>query len=244
MRYFYQILVLVLLLILWHFSSSALIPSPAKTLEAYEQIIANNSLQIGIIDSLYRYILGLIFGVIFGVFVGFIFGFNPKFASAFDPLFNLLRPISPIAWVPMVLIIFGIGDLPTIFIIAYSVFFPMVLLSTKAIRDVPSELISVAKNFGASRWQILKSVIFPSSFLSLISSLKLAAALAWINLVVGEMLGAQTGLGYIIIDSRNQLRIDILIATIITIGIIGMIINALFGYIEKVVSRKYGYDRN
>ena len=244
MRYFYQILVLVLLLILWHFSSSALLPSPAKTLEAYEQIIANNSLQIGIIDSLYRYILGLIFGVIFGVFVGFIFGFNPKFASAFDPLFNLLRPISPIAWVPMVLIIFGIGDLPTIFIIAYSVFFPMVLLSTKAIRDVPSELIIVAKNFGASRWQILKSVIFPSSFLSLISSLKLAAALAWINLVVGEMLGAQTGLGYIIIDSRNQLRIDILIATIITIGVIGMIINALFGYIEKVVSRKYGYDRN
>ena len=244
MRYFYQILVLVLLLILWHFSSSALIPSPAKTLEAYEQIIANNSLQIGIIDSLYRYVLGLIFGVIFGVFVGFIFGFNPKFASAFDPLFNLLRPISPIAWVPMVLIIFGIGDLPTIFIIAYSVFFPMVLLSTKAIRDVPSELIIVAKNFGASRWQILKSVIFPSSFLSLISSLKLAAALAWINLVVGEMLGAQTGLGYIIIDSRNQLRIDILIDTIITIGIIGMIINALFGYIEKVVSRKYGYDRN
>ena len=244
MRYFYQILVLVLLLILWHFSSSALIPSPAKTLEAYEQIIANNSLQIGIIDSLYRYVLGLIFGVIFGVFVGFIFGFNPKFASAFDPLFNLLRPISPIAWVPMVLIIFGIGDLPTIFIIAYSVFFPMVLLSTKAIRDVPSELIIVAKNFGASRWQILKSVIFPSSFLSLISSLKLPAALAWINLVVGEMLGAQTGLGYIIIDSRNQLRIDILIATIITIGIIGMIINALFGYIEKVVSRKYGYDRN
>ena len=244
MRYFYQILVLVLLLILWHFSSSALIPSPAKTLEAYEQIIANNSLQIGIIDSLYRYILGLIFGVIFGVFVGFIFGFNPKFASAFDPLFNLLRPISPIAWVPMVLIIFGIGDLPTIFIIAYSVFFPMVLLSTKAIRDVPNELIIVAKNFGASRWQILKSVIFPSSFLSLISSLKLAAALAWINLVVGEMLGAQTGLGYIIIVSRNQLRIDILIATIITIGIIGMIINALFGYIEKVVSRKYGYDRN
>lgn len=244
MRYFYQILVLVLLLILWYFSSSTLIPSPAKTLEAYEQIIANNSLQIGIIDSLYRYILGLIFGVIFGVFVGFIFGFNPKFASAFDPLFNLLRPISPIAWVPMVLIIFGIGDLPTIFIIAYSVFFPMVLLSTKAIRDVPSELIIVAKNFGASRWQILKSVIFPSSFLSLISSLKLAAALAWINLVVGEMLGAQTGLGYIIIDSRNQLRIDILIATIITIGVIGMIINALFGYIEKVVSRKYGYDRN
>ena len=244
MKYIYQSIVLAFAILIWHIFSSELIPSPMQVLDAFRLIIDNNSLQIGIIDSLYRYGIGLILGVIFGVIIGFIFGYNPKFASAFDPLFNILRPISPIAWVPIILIIFGIGDLPTIFIIAYSVFFPMVLLSTKAIKDLPSQLIVVAKNFGASKLQIFTGVIIPSSFLSLISSLKLAAALAWINLVVGEMLGAQTGLGYIIIDSRNQLRIDILIATIITIGIIGMIINALFGYIEKVVSRKYGYDRN
>ncbi|MEE3711415.1 MULTISPECIES: ABC transporter permease [Campylobacter] len=244
MKYIYQSIVLAFAILIWHIFSSELIPSPMQVLDAFRLIIDNNSLQIGIIDSLYRYGIGLILGVIFGVIIGFIFGFNPKFASAFDPLFNILRPISPIAWVPIILIIFGIGDLPTIFIIAYSVFFPMVLLSTKAIKDLPSQLIVVAKNFGASKLQIFTGVIIPSSFLSLISSLKLAAALAWINLVVGEMLGAQTGLGYMIIDSRNQLRIDILIATIITIGIIGMIINTIFGYIEKVVSRRYGYDRN
>ena len=244
MKYIYQSIVLAFAILIWHIFSSELIPSPMQVLEAFRLIIANNSLPIGIIDSLYRYVLGLVFGVGFGILIGFIFGFNPKFASAFDPLFNILRPISPIAWVPIILIIFGIGDLPTIFIIAYSVFFPMVLLSTKAIKDLPSQLIVVAKNFGASKLQIFTGVIIPSSFLSLISSLKLAAALAWINLVVGEMLGAQTGLGYMIIDSRNQLRIDILIATIITIGIIGMISNTIFGYIEKVVSRRYGYDRN
>lgn len=244
MKYIYQSIVLAFAILIWHIFSSELIPSPMQVLDAFRLIIDNNSLQIGIIDSLYRYGIGLILGVIFGVIIGFIFGFNPKFASAFDPLFNILRPISPIAWVPIILIIFGIGDLPTIFIIAYSVFFPIVLLSTKAIKDLPSQLIVVAKNFGASKLQIFTGVIIPSSFLSLISSLKLAAALAWINLVVGEMLGAQTGLGYMIIDSRNQLRIDILIATIITIGIIGMIINTIFGYIEKVVSRRYGYDRN
>ncbi|WP_086227871.1 ABC transporter permease [Campylobacter sp. P0109] len=244
MKYIYQSIVLAFAILIWHIFSSELIPSPMQVLNAFRLIIDNNSLQIGIIDSLYRYGIGLILGVIFGVIIGFIFGYNPKFASAFDPLFNILRPISPIAWVPIILIIFGIGDLPTIFIIAYSVFFPMVLLSTKAIKDLPSQLIVVAKNFGASKLQIFTGVIIPSSFLSLISSLKLAAALAWINLVVGEMLGAQTGLGYMIIDSRNQLRIDILIATIITIGIIGMIINTIFGYIEKVVSRRYGYDRN
>lgn len=244
MKYIYQSIVLSFVILIWHIFSSELIPSPMQVLDAFRLIIDNNSLQIGIIDSLYRYGIGLILGVIFGVIIGFIFGYNPKFAQAFDPLFNILRPISPIAWVPIILIIFGIGDLPTIFIIAYSVFFPMVLLSTKAIKDLPSQLILVAKNFGASKLQIFTGVIIPSSFLSLISSLKLAAALAWINLVVGEMLGAQTGLGYMIIDSRNQLRIDILIATIITIGIIGMIINTIFGYIEKVVSRRYGYDRN
>lgn len=244
MKYIYQSIVLAFVILIWHIFSSELIPLPMQVLDAFRLIIDNNSLQIGIIDSLYRYGIGLILGVIFGVIIGFIFGYNPKFAQAFDPLFNILRPISPIAWVPIILIIFGIGDLPTIFIIAYSVFFPMVLLSTKAIKDLPSQLILVAKNFGASKLQIFTGVIIPSSFLSLISSLKLAAALAWINLVVGEMLGAQTGLGYMIIDSRNQLRIDILIATIITIGIIGMIINTIFGYIEKVVSRRYGYDRN
>lgn len=244
MKYIYQSIVLAFVILIWHIFSSELIPSPMQVLDAFRLIIDNNSLQIGIIDSLYRYGIGLILGVIFGVIIGFIFGYNPKFAQAFDPIFNILRPISPIAWVPIILIIFGIGDLPTIFIIAYSVFFPMVLLSTKAIKDLPSQLILVAKNFGASKLQIFTGVIMPSSFLSLISSLKLAAALAWINLVVGEMLGAQTGLGYMIIDSRNQLRIDILIATIITIGIIGMIINTIFGYIEKVVSRRYGYDRN
>mgnify|MGYP003302992185 FL=1 len=244
MKYIYQSIVLAFIILIWHIFSSELIPSPMQVLDAFRLIIDNNSLQIGIIDSLYRYGIGLILGVIFGVIIGFIFGYNPKFAQAFDPLFNILRPISPIAWVPIILIIFGIGDLPTIFIIAYSVFFPMVLLSTKAIKDLPSQLILVAKNFGASKLQIFTGVIIPSSFLSLISSLKLAAALAWINLVVGEMLGAQTGLGYMIIDSRNQLRIDILIATIITIGIIGMIINTIFGYIEKVVSRRYGYDRD
>lgn len=244
MRYFWQFIVIAAVVILWDIFSSNLIPSPLQTLEAFNQIITSGVLSVGIIDSLYRYILGLTFGALAGIIIGFIFGFYPKIASAFDPLFNILRPISPIAWVPIILIIFGIGDLPTIFIIAYSVFFPMVLLSTKAIKDLPSQLILVAKNFGASKLQIFTGVIIPSSFLSLISSLKLAAALAWINLVVGEMLGAQTGLGYMIIDSRNQLRIDILIATIITIGIIGMIINTIFGYIEKVVSRRYGYDRD
>lgn len=244
MKYIYQSIVLAFVILIWHIFSSELIPSPMQVLDAFRLIIDNNSLQIGIIDSLYRYGIGLILGVIFGVIIGFIFGYNPKFAQAFDPLFNILRPISPIAWVPIILIIFGIGDLPTIFIIAYSVFFPMVLLSTKAIKDLPSQLILVAKNFGASKLQIFTGVIIPSSFLSLISSLKLAAALAWINLVVGEMLGAQTGLGYMIIDSRNQLRIDILLAVIITIGIIGMLINLAFGVIEKQTSRRYGYDRN
>ena len=182
MKYIYQSIVLAFVILIWHIFSSELIPSPMQVLDAFRLIIDNNSLQIGIIDSLYRYGIGLILGVIFGVIIGFIFGYNPKFAQAFDPLFNILRPISPIAWVPIILIIFGIGDLPTIFIIAYSVFFPMVLLSTKAIKDLPSQLILVAKNFGASKLQIFTGVIIPSSFLSLISSLKLAAALSIVEI--------------------------------------------------------------
>ncbi|PPB60208.1 ABC transporter permease [Campylobacter hyointestinalis] len=244
MKYFYQILTIFALLGLWQLGSDELIPSPKESFMALCEIVQKGVLQTGIIDSLYRYFWGLVAGLSGGILVIFIFGLFPKVSVAFDPIINLLRPVSPIAWVPLVLIIFGIGDKPTIFIISYAVFFPVLLLASKAVQDVPKELIIVSKNFGASKWQVLSGVIFPSSFLILISGLKLAASLAWINLVVGEMLGAQTGLGYLIIDARNQLRIDIVLAVICVIGVVDWAINQLFCLIEKQISRKFGYDKN
>lgn len=244
MKYLYKIGVLLAFLGLWCGFSSDLVPSPKDSFLAFLEILESGALLVGIKDSSIRYFSGLFFGSFCGILVGFIFGLNPRLNSAFSPLLALFRPISPIAWIPLVLLAFGIGDLPSIFIISYAVFFPLVLLSIKAVKDVPQELIKISKNFGANRFQIIFGLILPNSFLSLISSIKLAASLAWVNLVVGEMLGAQTGLGYLIIDARNQLRVDLILTLICIIGIIGAFINFLCERIESKINKRFGYDKN
>ena len=229
---------------IWAFFSNELISSPKQSFEAILELGKLGTLQDGLKDSLVRYILGLSIGVIFGVIFGVILGFMPRLNAFINPVLDLLRPISPIAWVPVVVIIFGIGDKPTIFIIAYAVFFPVVLLSINALKQVPRELVLISKNFGANAWQLFYGVYFPSCIFTLVSALKLGASLAWINLVVGEMVGAQTGLGYLITDARNQLEIPTVLGLIFIIGIIGMTINALFNTIELYFTKRFGYDKN
>ncbi|EJP76153.1 ABC transporter permease [Campylobacter sp. FOBRC14] len=240
MRYVYQILVLAAVLALWQGFSGDLLPSPEDALTALLELIKRGNLATGIAASISRYVVGLVLGCIFAVMVGLVFGLFPSVASAFEPLIGLLRPISPIAWIPFALLAFGIGDKPTIFIISYAVFFPMLLLTTNAVKSTPAELMQAARGFGASRLQTIIGVILPSSLFGIISGLKLAASLAWINLVVGEMVGAQSGLGYLIIDARNQLRIDMVLAVIFVIGVIGTWINFIFSLVERWAAARLG----
>lgn len=229
---------------IWGFFANELIPGPLQSWQAILALANNSTLQNGIKDSLLRYILGLSIGVSLGMLLGALLGFLPRLNAFINPILDLLRPISPIAWVPIVVILFGIGDKPTIFIIAYAVFFPVVLLSITSLKQVPRELVLITKNFGANVWQLFSGVYFPACILALLSALKLSASLAWINLVVGEMVGAQTGLGYLIIDARNQLEIPAVLGLIFIIGLIGMAINTLFNAIEKYFSKRFGYDKN
>ena len=240
MKYFFQILVLALALLIWQAFSGDLVPSVKEVVGAFFELAKSGKLLLGVTDSLIRYVIGLLVGSIVAVLVGLIFGLFPKFANAFEPLIGLLRPISPIAWIPLIVLTFGIGDKPTIFIIAYAIFFPMLLLTINAVKSVPNELVLAALGFGASKMQIITGVIMPASLFSIISGLKLAASLAWINLVVGEMVGAQSGLGYLIIDARNQLRIDSVMAVILVIGVIGIVINFIFSLIERYAGERLG----
>ncbi|MCI6988002.1 MAG: ABC transporter permease subunit, partial [Campylobacter sp.] len=191
-----KFIVIIFFILFWQFGafwSEYLIPTPLKTLRAFMEVFA--SIVVGIKSSFFRYFWGLIIGSLLGIIVAFLLNINQNILKAFDPLINLLRPISPIAWIPLVVIVFGLGDKPTIFIIAYAVFFPMLLITTKAINEVSDDLIKTAKGFGANKFQIVFGIIYPSTFFSILTGLKLVASLAWINLVVGEMVGAQSGLG-------------------------------------------------
>ena len=222
MKYLFQILVLALALLIWQAFSGDLVPSVKEVVDAFFELARSGKLLLGVTDSLIRYVIGLAIGSLVAVLVGLIFG------------------LLPIAWIPLIVLAFGIGDKPTIFIIAYAIFFPMLLLTINAVKSVPNELVLAARGFGASKMQIITGVIMPASLFSIISGLKLAASLAWINLVVGEMVGAQSGLGYLIIDARNQLRIDSVMAVIFVIGVIGIVINFIFSLIERYAGERLG----
>ena len=208
----------------------------AKFLELCENGILGNA----IVDSLWRFFAGLCIGGALGSALGLILGRIRACEILLEPFIQLFRPISPIAWLPIIVLWFGIGNMGAIFIIAYAVFFPTLALCITGVRQINPTLLAMAKNFGAKEWQIFKDIILPGAFVHIASGLKIAASVAWIQLVAAEMLGIQSGLGYLVADGRNLLETDMVIVAMIWIGILGYIIHLIFGAIENLILKILG----
>ena len=224
--------------------NKALLPSPLDVVEGFIEMVSSGILLTGILDSMLRFAIGYCIAVITGVTVGLILGWFRGVWSYINLIVQLLRPISPIAWLPFIVLWFGIGDLPAIIIIFIAAFFPILLTTVTAVSKVDQTYIKVARNFGIKRVSFLTKIVLPSAFPYIATSLHLALGTAWVFLVAGEMVGAQTGLGNLIIDSRNNLRADMLLSSIIVIGLIGLILDSLIGLIEKSILNKFGFVAN
>lgn len=216
------------------------LPSPKDTFLAFIEIYEDGTLVEHTVASLKRFVIGYSAGGILGIILGLIAGRYLCVFSFFDGLAQLIRPISPVAWFPLAVLWFGIGDAPAIFIIILATFFPVFLSTISGVRNVDPLLLKVSQNFGASEFKTLFSVLIPASFPSIVMGLNIGMATAWIHLVAGEMLGAQTGLGYMIVDARNFLRSDLIICGMVLIGIIGWSMNIIMKKIEKSVNRRWG----
>ncbi|NDJ26421.1 ABC transporter permease [Campylobacter sp. MIT 12-8780] len=234
----------LLLLILWQFINlfyqSPFIPSPLTILESIKEFFENKSLLYNIYDSLKRFIIGFCIASLLGIFIGLIFGYFKKIELLFEPLIAFFRPISALAFFPLIVLYIGIGDKAVILVIVYAMFFPLCLLCISAVRSIAKEKFLMAKNFGASSRLIFTQIIIPETLLHIASGLKIAASLAWINLVAGEMLGVQSGLGYMIIDGRNLMRMDMVFVGIFFIGLIGILIHWFFAFIEFAIKKRLG----
>lgn len=216
------------------------VPSASAVWSCFIELLANGRLQKSVLDSLIRFFVGLSLGGVLAVLLGLFLGRFKSVQIILEPFIQLLRPISPIAWLPLIVLWFGIGEVGAIFVICYAVFFPLLLLTITGVRQIPPNFIAMARNFHASEGLIFLKIIIPGAFLHISSGLKLAASIAWIHLVAGEMLGIQSGLGYLIIDGRNLVRIDMVIVAMVVIGILGFWITLLFNLLEKVIQRRLG----
>ncbi|MFR2565303.1 MAG: ABC transporter permease [Anaerovoracaceae bacterium] len=238
------------LVILWELLAvsglfpESLFPSPVRTAEALGRRISSGALLLDIGASMYRFFIGYITSVIAAVILGLLLGWFAKAWRYVDPVVQFLRPISPVAWLPFIVLWVGIGDVPAIVIIFIAAFFPVLLTTVTAVGNIDPVYLKISDNFGLGRAQTLLGIVFPAIFPQIANALHIAAGTAWIFLVVGEMAGSQSGLGYLITDARNNLQTDTLMAAIISIGIIGIVLDLLIRHAQQHVERIWGFSRS
>ncbi|MZP28275.1 ABC transporter permease subunit [Heliobacterium undosum] len=246
-RYLLPAFSLLLGLLFWQMASCFYrpeqFPSPLLVLEGLLELVELGVLREHIQVSLMRFGLSYGLAVLIGIPTGLLLGWSTGAFQAIDPIVQVLRPISPIAWFPLAVLWFGIGNPPAIFIIFLSAVFPIILSTTVAVRQVPHTYLKVARNFGAGRGMLFRKVVFPAAFPQIMTGLHIAVGTAWIHLVAGEMLGSQSGLGYLIVDARNFLRTDWIIVGMLIVGMLGLLINRLIRLVEGSINRRWGIER-
>ncbi|MGM1048764.1 MAG: ABC transporter permease [Bacillota bacterium] len=220
--------------------NSALFPTPIQVWEGILSLVKDGTLFIHFQVSMMRFLTGYLSAVVSAIVLGLIFGRIPALWGVIDPIVQLLRPVSPIAWSPFIVLWFGIGNMSAIVIIFIAAFFPVLLSTVAAVRKVDTTYLKVAQNFEIKKFELLRKIIFPAAFPYIANGLHIAVGTAWIFLVAGEMIGTQSGLGYLIVDARNSLRLDLVMAGILFIGVAGLLLDKVVGLFENWINRIWG----
>ena len=196
-----------------------------------------NDLGIGwnLLISLRRVAIGYTLASIIAVPLGILVGISEVAFKAFNPYFQLLKPVSPLAWLPIGLYLFRDSELTGIFIITIASIWPTLTNTAFGVANVDSSYLNVSKTLGASRWRTIFKVIIPAALPNIISGLRISMGISWLVIVAAEML-LGTGLGYFIWNEWNNLYIPNILVAIFIIGIVGIVLDQIFAYLEKLVS--------
>jgi NitT/TauT family transport system permease protein len=245
-RVFWPVLACSFFLALWHvavaWTATKIFPSPFDVERGIVSLAHKNVLWLDIVDSLRRVALGYGAAVIVGIPVGLVLGWYPAINQIINPAMQIVRPISPIAWIPIAIIFFGVGDGAAVFLIFLSAFFPIVVACIDGVSNVPSMYRRAGRNFGLSPLQLMVKVVFPASLPRILIGLRISLGIAWLVVVAAEMIAVDSGLGYLIIDSRNSGKhYDLVVAAMLMIGVIGLILDLGLRRLEKIRSVRWGF---
>jgi NitT/TauT family transport system permease protein len=240
------ILAFLLILVAWEFASrfsgwsSHIFPDPVTVVMRLAELAANGTLLQHTVASLFRVTAGFYIAVILGIPLGIVLGRWRSVFVLLNPIIQFLRPISPLAWIPLAMLWFGIGDPPAIFLIFLASFFPLVVSTTIAVANINPIYFQVAANFNFRRYEIITKLIMPAILPEVITALRITITIAWLVVVAAEMIAVQSGLGYLILDARNALRMDYVMVGMIVIGMIGLFLDSLMKRLGRIESTRWG----
>jgi len=246
-KYFWPLLAGCLFLLLWQFlvmwSDTRVFPSPVSVGLGMAELMHKGLLWQYILDSLRRVASGYLIAAILAIPSGLLLGWYPVAASVVDPVIQVIRPISPIAWIPLAIVWFGVGDAAATFLIFLASFFPIIVASMNGVRNVPTMYRRAGRNFGLSPAKLIAKVVFPAALPQIIIGLRIALGIAWLVVVAAEMIAVDSGLGYLVIDSRNSgKRYDLVVAAMVMIGLTGLGLDMAFRRTEKFKSLRWGFQ--
>ncbi|AGK98471.1 ABC transporter permease [Clostridium pasteurianum] len=240
-------LAVIIFIIIWHVASvtglfgkmpaeysALLLPPPEKVLATIWNELSTGYLIEQLSISLFRVMIGFVISVIIGLSLGLAMALKPTLNNIFEPFVRIFSPIPGIAWVPLAILWFGLGNEAAIFIIVVGSIFPVLINTMQGVRAVDTTLVDAARTMGATHVQVLKRVMLPSLIPYLVTGFRLGLGFAWRVVIAAEMVGVPNGLGYMLSEGRATGRTDITIVTMVCLGVIMLIFEEiLFDPLEK-----------
>lgn len=242
------LVVLAALVAVWWIAVAAtrsmIFPSPLQVVTGATELIKDGTLWLHIGASLMRVGAGFLLAVIVALPLGLWMGWVNGAYVTLNPLFQILRPISPIAWIPIAILWFGVGNASPIFLIFIASVFPMIVQTVVGVHTIEKRYLRAAENFDVSRYALFTQVVIPAVLPQIIVGMRIGLGVAWLVVVAAEMIALRSGLGYMIMDSRNAgNRYDLVVAGMIIIGLIGLMLDGVMRMLEglKFVRWRYAH---
>ena len=202
--------------------------APGPALGTLVEMLQGSEIWIHIAVSLQRVVVGLTFALLVGVPLGLLLGASNFMNATFSPAFQFLRMISPLSWMPIAVMAFGVGDKPVYFLLAFAAMWPIMLNTLAGVKQLDRRWLQLSRSLSATTWETLKGVVLPGVLGHILTGTRLAIGIVWIVLVPCEMLGVSAGLGYFILDTRDRLAYNELMATVVLIGLLGFLLDTAF----------------
>jgi NitT/TauT family transport system permease protein len=222
-----------------------ILPGPWGALGGIADLLHHGLLFKYVVASLFRVTWGFSLAAILAIPLGLLVGWYRRLEMALNPLVQVFRPISPLAWIPLAILWYGVGDSAAIFLIFLGCFFPLLLTAINAVRNIPTVYINAGRNFGMRPVDLIYRVLYPAVVPQLLIGLRITLGVAWLVVVAAEMIAVDSGLGFLIVDARNAgNRYDLVVAGMVIIGLIGLLLDTAMRSLERIKSVRWAYSED